>query len=160
MNNWIIAQAKVTDVAFIIDSWCADENVHTSRPAGEDEDIFKVGQRGRVLRLISSCQCLVVRPTEAWFTEHGKPYDPKLVHGWVCIGRDRQTLRPIIHFIYVKAEFRRNGLASALLAMAGVKPELGAWATANRPWLRKAREQRGIMYNRFLLDFDPNAVRP
>lgn len=158
-QDWEVQLATVSDVSFIIDSWCNAEHVYTSRAVGEDPEIFKVGQRARVLRLLSACRCAVVRPTAEWFASQGKPVDPKLIFGWVCYGLERTTLKPIVHFVYVKSEHRKQGMADALLVAAGVKPEVGAWATSTRYWLRNPLDARGIMYNRFLLDYDPANTR-
>jgi GNAT superfamily N-acetyltransferase len=159
-DQWDVRPALVGDVAFIIDSWCADENVNVSRLSGEDPEIFKVGMRKRILQLLSSCKCAVVRPTPAYFSAHVVEPDPKKLFGWVLYTLDRATLRPVIHFIYVKPTFRRHGLADALLWEAGVRPERGSWCTTMRLRLRKSLESRGIVYNRFLLDYEPAALPP
>lgn len=159
-DHWRVEPAKVTDTAFIIDSWCADESVRVSRLSGEDPDVFKVGQRARILRLLSTCPCAAIRPTKAWFDAQGLPHDPRVLFGWACYTSERTTLRPIVHFVYVKGDFRGQGLADALLYAAGVRPDKGAWSTHHRQYLRKAVASRGIVYNRYLLDYDPAAKPP
>lgn len=147
-----IELAQPWDFNFIIDSWCNDELVNVSRQSGEDEEVFKVGQRTRIFRLLQNHQCAVVRPEGA--------SDSRKLAGWICYSLDRATLRPIVHFVYVKAEFRNKGVADLLLTAAGVKPEHGAWSTHNRLRLKKATRARGIVFNRFLLDYDPAAKTP
>lgn len=165
-QHWQVSPCTPADVGFIIDSWCADEHVKVSREIGEDPEVFKVGQRRRVVRLIQSCTCVALRPTPEYWASVGAAPNPHELFAWICYSLDRATLRPIIHFVYVKPEshakvpLRSCGLASALLHIAGVRPEKAAWATSKRHALRRAAEKRGIIYNRFLLDYDPAAKPP
>lgn len=153
LTNVRIEPAKIADIAFVIDSWCNDENISVGRPSEIDEQTFKVGQRARVLRLLSSSSCAVARDL--------KPAEPgKDLLGWCLYSFDRATLRPIVHFTYVKAKARRQGIAGALLQAAGVRPEKGAWCTHNRAYLRKAVRRSGLVYNPYLLDYDPTKPTP
>lgn len=156
-SHWSVEFARIEDVAFILDSWCADENLYVGRPDDMDPEVFKVEQRGRVRRLLSTCKCAVVRPTPAYWKERGEKPDANHLFGWVCYTFDRATLKPLIHFVYVKACHRRQGLANALLHAAGLRRDGGAWATHSRMRFRKAMKAKGIIYNKFLLDYDPTA---
>lgn len=156
-SHWKVEFARIEDVAFILDSWCADENLYVGRPSDMDPEDFKVEQRGRVRKLISTYKCAVVRPTAAYWQERGEKPNPNTLFGWICYGFDRATLKPLIHFVYVKAEYRKHGLANALLHAAGVRREDMAWATHSRMKLRRAMKAKGIRYNYFLLDYEPQA---
>ncbi len=154
-DMWRIEPAGPGDIPFIIDSWCSDEAVHVSRKSNEDPDIFKAGQRGRVLRLLSNCPGVVIRLTPYFFSSHPKADSRKDLAAWCLYSIDRATLYPIIHFMYTKVEYRSQGLTSPLLYAAGIRPDKPAWCTHDRMRLGKAMKARGIMYNRYLLDYDP-----
>lgn len=161
-RHWQILPAQMTDLPFIINSWCADEHTYVGRPSQEDVEVAKVGMRARVTRLLGSCKCAVVRPSRFFFDLHQIPVDKKMLFGFVCYGRELKSLRPIIHFVYVKpAEpatgtgLRKHGLADAMLKYAGVKPDEGAWCTHERVRVRSAMKSRGLIYNKYLLEWDP-----
>ncbi len=166
-SHWQLLPAQVGDVSCIINDWCADEHVYVGRLSGEDPEIAKVGMRARILRLLGSCKCAVIRPTSAWFHLHKVPWDGAKLFGWICYSVDRSTLRPIVHFVYVKPAdkttgtgLRKHGLADALLTAAGVTPQKGAWCTHSRIRLKAPMRARCIVWNKYLLDFDPAAMPP
>jgi hypothetical protein len=150
-----VEPARIEDVGFIIDSWCADENVYVGRPDDMDPEIFKVEQRARVRRLLSSCPAVVARPTPAYWQARGEKADPNRLFGWIVYTFDRATLKPLIHFTYVKGEHRRQGVCAALLHAAGYRAGEMAWASHCRLKVARRMKSKGIIYNRFLLDYDP-----
>ncbi len=161
-QHWQILPAQMIDLSFIMDSWCSDEHTFVGRPGEEDPDVAKAGMRARVLRLTGASKCAVVRPTKAFFELHQIPIDMKKLFGWMCYGRQVATLRPVIHFIYIRpvdpttgTGLRKRGLADALLLHAArVTPESGAWATHTRLRLTQAMRKRGILPNKYLLECD------
>lgn len=153
-RDWRVAPCIPSDVPFIINSWAADASVYESRQANEDPEVFKVGQRERILRLIQANNCVSARPCES---EDSATNSATELFGFICYGLDRKTLRPVIHFVYVKKEHRGRKIASTLLKIAGVRPEKASWCTTQRIKTLKPQSRRGLMFNRFLLDYDPGA---
>jgi len=49
--------------------------------------------------------------------------DPNQLHGFVTFDLDTGTDPPVVHYLYVKAPFRRWGIARGLFAAAGINSE-------------------------------------
>jgi hypothetical protein len=157
-SSWKVSPATPADIGFILDSWANDACIHDSRIAKEDPDIFKVGQRERIIGLVQRNNVITARPTDAFWQTQGLVPNPHELFGYICYGSDRKTLRPVIHFIYVKAAYRQHRIADTLLKLVGVRPDKACWTTSQRSRLLKPADARGITYNRFLLDYDPGAT--
>lgn len=155
-GSWQVDYGRPSDAQFVIDSWCSDEMVKAGRPAGIDSEVFKVGQRERILRLLGSCKLAVIRPTPKFYQDNPDHDTRKDLWAWCLYALDRKLLRPIVHFVYTKAEFRKLGLARSLLDAAGVRDQ-GCWCTHTRFHLRQAADRHGLIYNPYLLDYDPDA---
>lgn len=165
-SHWRVEPAVVNDVGFIVDSWCSDEHVNVGRQSNEDNDIAKAGMRGRVLRLLSKYRCAVARPTAAYFAATGQTPNAAALFGWVCYAVEHSTLNPVVFFVYVRPHdntsnvtVRGRGVGDSLLAAAGVREGVATWCTSDRLRLGKAMKKRNILYNKYLLDCNSEALR-
>jgi GNAT superfamily N-acetyltransferase len=69
--------------------------------------------------------------TTAWVIAHA-PDDPRFIYGWICgqvARRPDESVSPVVHFVYVKQDFRRLGVASQLLKLMGVNQHVAAITT-------------------------------
>lgn len=151
---WRLEPGLVSDVPSIIHDWCSDEYVKVSRLTNEDSEIFKVGMRARISRILSPSLAITARLLPSFFEAHPLAEPGKNIAGWCVYALEKETMLPVIHFTYVKAKCRRQGIAHALLHAAGVTPDTGAWCTHDRNSLGKIMRQNNIMYNKYLLEYD------
>ena len=94
----LIVAASNSHLRFVTDSWL--ESYSRCRDCRAIAvDVYRIVQRDRIARCLESSR-IVVATCEA---------DPDLVIGWACgrVGR--------LHYVYVKARYRRQGVASELV---------------------------------------------
>lgn len=154
--HYTIEPATVDELALIIDSWCAGQ---AGQPhyALVPPEIFKVEMRARVTRLLGTSRCAVARPTPlGWDVLGVAPVnrDTRSILGWVCYAYDKATQAPIIHFLYVKARYREQGVATGLATKAaGVSRDNLWWSTHTTPRIGKLLRRCGGTWNPFLLEY-------
>lgn len=154
LDDWQLDAISVPDLKFVLDSWCNDELVNGPSDPLTDPDIFKTGQRERILGLVGTSKCIVARAQPKLFARY--PSHPavnaeRTILGYCVYALDRRMNRPVIHFVYVKADARHNFIADGLLQAAGVS-EAGSWCTHMRARLREPAKARNLIYNKYLLD--------
>ena len=154
-EDYSIQLAQVAHVPLIIDSWASDQMVNGVYGL-VDRDIFRVEVRARILRLISSCRCAAIVPTAAYTAKQPVPPPASELFGWACYGWDKASEKPVLHYVYIRQDYRNNGLARRLLKEAvAVSPERPGWASFIIPWHRKTARRYGLVYNPFLHDYRP-----
>jgi hypothetical protein len=90
--------ASEGDAPFIVDSWML--SYRPSAVARDAGGAYIRGQKAKIRRLLSRANILVAC----------LPEDPETILGWSA------TEATVVHFVYVKREFRRLGIASSLLS--------------------------------------------
>ena len=128
----LIRPIRETDHALIIDSWV--NSVRYSTPAffWVPGGLFRSIYRSMIVRLIEcKPELFRVLVNEA---------DEDQIFGWVC-GNARVT-----HFVFVKKEFRDNGLASMLMdtIRQGARPCYRDWIFSH--WTNDCERIDGIKY--------------
>jgi hypothetical protein len=114
-----IREATDDDRRFVAASWYDDYwkrwgEKNVSRPT------YHTGQGTRIDNLLVSCLTLV-----AYF-----PQAPDEVLGWACMEGS------VLHYCYVKAVYRRRGIASGILAGKGIKVYTHATDAAGKAFAR------------------------
>lgn len=108
------------DIPFVLSSWLKSYR-YSQAARNVVNDIYfseQVGQKARILEMLSDCRTLVACDEE----------EGDCIYGWICAESIEGSVPPVVHYVYVKSSYRRRGLARALLKAAGVG---GApfWAT-------------------------------
>jgi hypothetical protein len=94
----VLRDWKPSDRNFVIDSWVRSYRGSTS--ALIPESIYFDSQRRLINALLERCQITI-----AGFDE-----DPDTILGWAC------TSSSAIHYVWVRPQFRKQGIAKAMLA--------------------------------------------
>lgn len=130
--------ARPADLAFIRNSWL--RSYHEHGPLNHvPNDVFfaDAGHWGVVDRCLRGSATLVAYPL----------HDSDSILGWACAGPS------VLHYTYVKAPFRRLGIARALLEMApGPLATCTHWTPVIRDW---ANRGRAYTFNPYLLERAP-----
>jgi GNAT superfamily N-acetyltransferase len=99
----IIRIAEIGDEGFIFHSWlksyrgsAAAQNITNPR--------YFAGQHALITRLLGRSKILVA----------ANPEDPSQICGWIVY--EPKAPIPVLHYVYVKHPFRRNGIARELIA--------------------------------------------
>ena len=88
------------DLAFVYSSWLKSLRPHSS----VYKYLFFKGQHALITRILQAPKTVVTVCT--------LPDTPDVILGWVCCQPG------VVHYVYVKADFRQMGLASTLLHAA------------------------------------------
>jgi hypothetical protein len=107
--EWPTRLAREEDVPFILSTWLSsyrDSPWAGVIPNNKYQDVY--GEA--VSQLISRGSTLTVVHS---------PMDENHLLGWACTEKTRKS-EPVVHFVFVKPDLRRNGIATAALAKAGV----------------------------------------
>ena len=144
-DSLLIRSAAKADVSFIIHSW-----LHSFREGDMVEGV----------------------PNQVYFHNHHKviesilkratvlvlclPEDPNVILAWICVEAHENGL--VIHYLYVKNEFRKNRLGSKLLAevLTSEAPPVVFCTHRVRPMGVEFRK-RGYIYNPYMLAKDTQA---
>lgn len=141
----VIRPARPADVPLILSSWLRS---YHDAPGVENipNDVYfaDTGHHGIVTRLLATAQTFVACAED----------DSDNIQGWACDGG-----QSLLHYVYVKAPFRRIGIAKLLLGGYGGRDVAGMegrgavrcthWTRAMRAWRAK-----GLPYV-----YDPYALR-
>lgn len=147
-SSFAVRPAIPLEAGFIIDTWHLLSISKDSAFNRMSYDDFKIFMRERIMRLLSACSTSVL-------------VHDNLVMGFCCYSVDRDSLWPILHFLYEAPETRRNGRYQELLNAAGVrfnKPDVWVTSEVTLAALRQSKFCKPH-YNPFLLEYDPAAVR-
>lgn len=99
MNDLLIEREEEPgDRDFILASWLRSYRL-SETVKGVDKSLYYSGQNKLASRILAGSEVKILAASE----------DPKTIVAWMCYRF------PVIHYIYVKQDFRRMGLASRLL---------------------------------------------
>jgi GNAT superfamily N-acetyltransferase len=146
---------RPADMPFVLHAWMMSARAAPYNVGQDDAAYFDEasGYKGLVLRILRHPSTLVLVACGAEDSDH--------IYGFAC-GYDDASAQgvpvPVLHYIYVKELFRRNGIARTLLyelVISGYlrgarKPLLCTARSGDRtwPWVQRA----------FGLEFDPTRV--
>lgn len=99
---WVLRPAEESDRNFILGSWI-NANRNTT-PRALDSDVYNRGHNKLCNALLDRCACLIA----------AFPEDHSYILGWAV------TSSSAVHYVWVRKEMRRQGIAKDLL-----KPYLG-----------------------------------
>jgi GNAT superfamily N-acetyltransferase len=142
----VIRSGAIDDVNCIINDWAASYK-ESPEVQEMDPEVYKVEQRARIFRLLGASKVSVACDPD----NHSK------ILGWVVHGWDKGAQAPIVHYMYVKREFRLARVGTRLMRHIGWVPGQVVWATHWQPCIRKLRHKWNWLYNRYLLEA-PNDV--
>lgn len=127
-----IRPAAPTDVPFILNSWLRHYHEHGEGARHVPNDVYfsAQGHHGLVVKLLRESTVLVACTDD----------DQDAILGWACLAP------PVLHYVYVKAPFRRLGIGRALLS-AGPLDTVTHWTPAVRAWRERGH---GYTYNPYL----------
>ena len=146
--------AGLDDINFILDSWCANQ-ADAVQFRQVDSAVLKVELRARIRRLMTPLARFVVcAPTVQYCqTQRLKTYGRE-IFGYIAYSWDQKTMAPVIHFVYVKHEVRRRGLAHEMLHLAGgIRDEEHFWSTHTSAIGKQLLKVYGGTWNPFMLEF-------
>lgn len=124
-----IRDAVASDVSFVYDSWL--RSYRKAQSEVRDEDYFS-SQRRRIDRVLRGPGFLrVVHPEGA----------PSVIAAWACL----DAAPAVLHYVYVKEEYRGHGFARALLTGRAVATHLTDGG-------KKLKSMLGMRYLPYLLD--------
>jgi GNAT superfamily N-acetyltransferase len=105
-----------TDLPFVVRSWA--ESSHNG-PVGRlhRKGVWHRQQAELATRLVATQLCLVAHHED----------DREQLYGWLCFAEGSSDA--VVHYVYVKRQFRRFGIARQLLRAAGWRPGMGIVAT-------------------------------
>lgn len=109
---WLIRKAEQADYALILDSWL--KSTRDSPWSGNVPNNLAMSV------LTESVRQLVTRG--AIILVAANPERPDQIVGWLCSEAGRESER-IVHALYTKRFARRLGVAKALLAAVGLRPD-------------------------------------
>ena len=125
--------AENDDLALIADSWLKTYR-HSPVVANIRDGAFYTGHKRVVVSCLEACGAWVVCLAD----------DPRVIVGWICAGPG------LLHYVYVKAAFRRNGIALDMLRPLGldVSPLI---VTHYNDRVRKWQRTRDVRFDPYLL---------
>ena len=103
-SPWSIRDARVEDVPFVLSSWVQSFWSDGACVSGIPKSVFQRAHHSLAERAISRSDVLVAC----------LPNYHDVILGWVSVERNPQRL----HYVYVKENFRRQGIARDLLSKA------------------------------------------
>lgn len=141
-SRYVVRPADESETPLIMSTWLRQAWEHRKGSAKMiPHDVFMRGERAVAERLLGLYSATVATLPEV----------PDEVLGWACLDRVGRAL----HFCYVKAAYRRQGVMRDLLTLVGLipgsltvsamTPDVAAWMRAGRP----------ISFNPYLLSVIP-----
>jgi GNAT superfamily N-acetyltransferase len=128
-----VRTSRQDDESFILSSWINSARGH-GIAYGVGPQAYHAGHRRVAERLLAANGAIVACA----------PEDPDVIYAWACV--DERT--NVLHFIYVKRDLRRAGLARRLLDEAG----LGDGELSTSHWTPSLRFlRRTVVYNPYCL---------
>lgn len=130
-----------TDTDFIYSTWIKSFRL-SALGRGVPSPLYEMGQRSRINRILNHPL------TEVWIA--CDPQAQELIYGYLVIGGEN-----IIHYLYVKNAYRKQGIGSELLSSwfdrdaQFTHKGKDIWIEA---LMRNKREFRGFIYNPYLLE--------
>lgn len=106
-----IRPATDNDLGLILNSWLKSyRNADATRHVPNDIYYSQpFGHKGLIMHLLDKSEVVIAC----------NPEDGEAVYGWLCHEWGGGDWGHIVHFVYVKALYRRAGVAKALLTAAG-----------------------------------------
>lgn len=139
-SDFAVRPARRSDAAFVASSWLRSYRDAPAVVAVPSRTYFY--WQHRVVEALLARSAVLVACS---------PDDPDTIVGWACAEAMEGAL--VLHYVYVKHDFRRYGVARALVrALQEAEPGSGQlFAThATRKALRVMRDN-GVFYNPFLM---------
>jgi len=141
-STLLIRTAQRADASFIIHSWLTSFR-EGDWVEGVPNQVYFHAHHKVVESILTRATVLVLCLPDA----------PEVMFGWICVEACENGL--IIHYLYVKNEFRKNRLASKLLneVLEAEKPDVVFCTHRVRP-MGFEFKKRGYIYNPYLLAKD------
>lgn len=142
LDNAVVRQARIEDIGFILDSWCAS---YAESPAVKnlDPEVVKVEQRARVRKLLTHAKVTCVVDAS----------DPNRIMGWLCHGIDKSRGFPILHYAYTLKGHRNKGILRNLVNLAGWREGTITWLTHDHFCVRAlCKKFDGFILNPYILE--------
>lgn len=130
-------QATYEDFPFIVNSWAASMS-DSQLGRDVDKEVFKIEIRARINRLLENSYNLVL-------DDNGK------LGGFICGDRNVHGT-PVVHFVYVAKNYRRNGVCTQFMGLLFPDRPAVIWATHRRANFRYLEAKFNLMYNPFILE--------
>jgi hypothetical protein len=128
------------DFNWVVSSWRNDFRKNGRFGWGMTNEVYHRNYREVIMNTMKWTPCYVAYDLEA----------PDVTLGFICGGIFNGY--PVIHYIYVKNNFRGFGLAGALLEHFGLKPKMPIIATHSTKMIEHMfTTKTGVLYNPFLL---------
>jgi GNAT superfamily N-acetyltransferase len=143
IDSYVLRPLRAADVARIFSDWL--QSYHSATEVRKIPNPVYYHWHHKIL------ESLMVDPMVAWQVAVD-PANPDLIAGWACY-QHFQGGAALVHYVYVARTFRRLGLASRLLATAGVPRDQGVMVTATTHAGNQLLVSRGneAVYNPYLL---------
>ncbi len=122
------------DIGFVRDSWVrsgAKVMRQMLRKGLFERETYLSHQRALVTSLIGRSRVIIAC----------NPKYPEQIFGWICVGEG--SVRPLLHYIYIKEPYRRSfGISAELLNAAGCGRDSAVWCTSWCSWVKKEQAAR------------------
>ncbi len=130
--DFIIRPYTATDRALVADSWLNSLRAGTEESKVADWQAFKAQKNAMIDRVLDDARTTV---------QIAAPKDDELTIYGYLVGR----APAVMHMLFVKKPFRRQGVATRLLAVAGVKLDEAVctqWTADLGEWILKKSQRR------------------
>ena len=134
-----IRPARQTDLPFVLNSWLRNYHEHGDGARHVPNEVFfsDAGHHGVVTSLLATSTTLIAC----------LPDDDDAICGWCC-AEAYDDGRGVLHFVYVKAPYRRMGVGQTLLRSVGFPLTVCThWTPVIRSWRERGRI---YVYNPYL----------
>lgn len=143
LPHFIMRPMLITDMNRVMKDWIKHYRSQSRAPA----DVYSIGMQRRFARHARNGNKILI----AADPDPSAAGEKRDILGWICF-RPWDESVVCVHYIYVRNEYRTQGLGSALLAAAGWSPSMFIISGHRCALPRKLRTRYKFSYNEFLLE--------